>query len=314
MITPAMNTAQIRNRTAAASVRPGLHGKEVVQQAVALRSQERLQIPGVSREPLFVEIEVLVRPCASGLGQPLDHAGCELQMEQDPIGVLESESLVSGRCRGRQQRGAVRQIERITVPLQDADLRRESLEEGICRSFRGQAHAVEADLLHGLSVFLIGIDPRSEGMRDELAAKADPQCRNPSYGGPDEPDLVVPGREVFVDAHRSAHDDERGVLGEIRDGIRLPETNDVEREPVILQVVGDAALALVRDVLQDQRRLIREMAPAWRETLSSWPAAAGCAPRRRLSATGRASWTWPPRARDSRSRLPPGNASRSLRS
>src|SRR6266436_743467 len=192
MITPAMNTAQIRSRTAAPSVLPGLRGKEVVQQPVALRSQERLQVPGVSREPPFVEIEVVVRPCAIGLGQALDHFGRELQMEQDPIRVLESESLVSARRRGRQQRGAGRKVEGIAVPLKDADVLGESLEEGIRRSFRGQAHAVEADLLRGLPVVLIGIDSRSERMRDELASKADPQRRNPSYGGPDERDLVVP--------------------------------------------------------------------------------------------------------------------------
>jgi hypothetical protein len=94
--------------------------------------------PELPSKPVFIEIEALVRPFAINLYEPLDHCRGELQMEEKSVGILIGEGLIPTQRGGRQERCAARQIERITVPLQNTHVPIEPLEEMMCRTFRRQ--------------------------------------------------------------------------------------------------------------------------------------------------------------------------------
>src|SRR5262249_47605773 len=111
--------------------------EKVVQQPIALPLHERREGPGLPSKPLFIEIEVLVRPFAIALHEPLDDRRGELQVEEQRVRVLVGEGLIPTYRGGRQERCAARQIEGITVPLKNAHILIESLEEGMGRALHG---------------------------------------------------------------------------------------------------------------------------------------------------------------------------------
>src|SRR5215813_5407458 len=89
-------------------------------------------------------------------------------------------------------------------------------------------------------------------MSDELATEADPQGWHRAQGRFDQGQLIVFGRKLFVHAHRAAHDDERRVPREGGQGVGLPQPDEVAVDVAVPRVVGDVAVALVRNVLEHE--------------------------------------------------------------
>src|SRR5262245_11398735 len=93
--------------------------EKVVQKPIALPLHERREAPRLSSEPFFSQINGLVRPFAIDLHEPLNHRRSQLQMEEKSVSIFVGESLVPTQRGSCQERCAARQIERITVPLQN---------------------------------------------------------------------------------------------------------------------------------------------------------------------------------------------------
>jgi len=63
------------------------------------------------------------------LGETLDHPRCELQVKEQAVGLPIGERLIATEQRRRQERCAGRQIERVSVPLEDTHVGIKALEE-----------------------------------------------------------------------------------------------------------------------------------------------------------------------------------------
>src|SRR5262249_61863457 len=103
-------------------------------------------------------------------------------MEENSVSVLARESLVPTQRGGRQERCAARQIERITVPLQNTHVPIKPLEETVGGTFRRELNGAVADLFRGPRVDLVGIHACAKRISDELTAEADPQGWNRTHG------------------------------------------------------------------------------------------------------------------------------------
>src|SRR5581483_4611242 len=99
-----------------------------------------------------------------------------------------------------------RQVERLTVPVENGLRSGESGEEPVRSCRFSEANRRETDLFHR-----IWVHPRSECLCDQLRAEAYAQYRKTTIEGlSNARDLPRDPRQIVIDRHRSAHQNETG--------------------------------------------------------------------------------------------------------
>jgi hypothetical protein len=172
-------------------------------------------------------------------------------VELEAVRAPHPEGLVSVRRRAGEERGALREVERVTVPLERRHAAGSVAEDRILGGRLGQLDREHADLRLGA-----GVHARAERGGEQLRAEAHAPHRHVALDGLAEEALLA-GKPrvavVLVRAHRAAHHDDAGEVAPVRQGVARVQLDPHQVEASRAQLVLERRRRLAGDVLQRQQ-------------------------------------------------------------